>query len=87
MAEVLKTGADLLDRSELKGMAETVRANSLSLSAVDSRVESLDSKVTELISDVSTLQTSIRQDMDSLRESIQEVHTDVKDPIIVKRWF
>ncbi len=87
VAEVLKTGADLLDRSELKGMAETVRANSLSISAVDSRVESLDSKVTELITDVSTLQTSIRQDMKSLKENLQEVHTDVKNPIIVKRWF
>ena len=87
VAEVLKTGADLLDRSELKGMAETVRANSLSISAVDSRVESLDSKVTELITDVSTLQTSIRQDMKSLKENLQEIHTDVKNPIIVKRWF
>ena len=87
VAEVLKTGKDLLDRSELKGMAETVRANSQSISGVDSRVESLDSKVTELISDVSTLQTSIRQDMKSLKENLQEVHTDVKNPIIVKRWF
>ena len=87
VAEVLKTGKDLLDRSELKGMAETVRANSQSISGVDSRVESLDSKVTELISDVSTLQTSIRQDMDGLNEKLENIHTGVKEPIIVKRLF
>jgi len=87
VAEVLKTGADLLDRSELKGMAETVKANSLSISGVDSRVVALDEKVTELGTIVRNLQTSIGQDLESLRGSLQEVHTDVKDPIIVKRWF
>ena len=87
VAEVLKTGADLLDRSELKGMAETVKANSQSISGVDSRVVALDEKVTELGTIVRNLQTSIGQDLESLRGSLQEVHTDVKDPIIVKRWF
>ena len=87
VAEVLKSGADLLDGTELKGIAETAKANSQSISNVDSRVDALDSKVAELIAMVGTLQTSIRQDVDSLKEDLQSVHTDVKNPIIVKRLF
>ena len=86
-AEVLKSGADLLDGTELKGIAETAKANSQSISNVDSRVDALDSKVAELIAMVGTLQTSIRQDVDSLKEDLQSVRTDVKNPIIVKRLF
>ena len=86
-AEVLKSGADLLDGTELKRIAETAKANSQSISNVDSRVDALDSKVAELIAMVGTLQTSIRQDVDSLKEDLQSVHTDVKNPIIVKRLF
>ena len=87
VAEVLKSGADLLDGTELKGVAETVKANSQSISGVDNRVDALDSKVAELITIVGILQTSIRQDMDSLKENLQNVRTDVKTPIIVKRLF
>ena len=87
VAEVLKSGADLLDGTELKGIAETAKANSQSISNVDNRVDALDSKVAELIAMVGTLQTSIRQDVDSLKEDLQSVHTDVKNPIIVKRLF
>ena len=42
VAEVLQSGADLLDGTELKGIAETVKANSQSLSGVDSRIDALD---------------------------------------------
>ena len=87
VVEVLKSGADLLDGTELKGIAETVKANSQSIASVDGRVDGLDSKVTELIAMVGTLQTSIRQDVDSLKEYLQDVHTDVKNPTIVKRFF
>ena len=87
VAEVLKSGADLLDGTELKGIADTVKENSQSISGVDSRVDTLDSKITELITNVGTLQTSIRQDMDSLKEDLQNVHADVRTPIIVKRLF
>ena len=87
VVEVLKSGADLLDGTELKGISEAVRANSESISGVDSRVDSLDSKVSELISMVGTLQASSQQNVDSLHEDIQRIHTDVKKPIIVKRFF
>ncbi len=87
VAEVLKSGADLLDGTELKGITETVKANSESISGVDSRVETLDSKVAELIAMVGTLQTSIRQDVDGLKGDLQDVHADVKAPKIVKRFF
>lgn len=87
VAEVLKSGADLLDGTELKGISEVVRANSVSISGVDSRVDSLDSKVSELISMVGTLQASSQQNVDSLHEDLQSIHTDVKKPIIVKRFF
>ena len=87
VAEVLKSGADLLDGTELKGIAETVKANAQSISGVDNRVDALDSKVAELITIVGILQTSIRQDMDSLKEDLRNVHTDVKNPKIVKRFF
>ena len=87
VAEVLKSGADLLDGTELKGIAETVKANSQSISGVHSRVDALDSKVTELINIVGALQTTMGQDMDSLNGKIEGVHTDVKAPIIMKRFF
>ncbi len=48
VAEVLKSGADLLDGTELKGIGETVRGNAESIAGVASRVDALDSKVTEL---------------------------------------
>ena len=84
---MLKRGADLLDGIELKGIAETVKANSQSISGVHSRADSLDSKVTELIKSVGALQTRMEQDMDSLNGKIEGVHADVKSPIIVKRFF
>ena len=87
VAEVLKRGADLLDGTELKGIAETVKANSQSISGVHSRVDALDSKVAELINIVGALQTTMGQDMDSLNGKIEGVHTDVKAPIIMKRFF
>ena len=48
VAEVLKSGADLLDGTELKGVGETVRANAESISGVAGRVEALHVKVAEL---------------------------------------
>ena len=87
VTEVLQSGAELIDSNELKGMPETVKANSQSISEVDSRVGALDSKVSELIRDVSALQASIRQDVDGLREKLMSIHEDVKEPIIVKRLF
>ena len=87
VAAVLEIGADLLDGTELKGIAETVKTSSQSISGVDSRVEALDAKVTDLISIVGALQTAMGQDMDSLNGKIESVHADVKTPIIVKRLF
>ena len=87
VAEVLQSGADLLDGTELKGIAETVKANSQSLSGVDSRMDALDSKVTELISMVGALQSATEQSTNSLNGRIESVHADVKNPIIVKRLW
>ena len=87
VAEVLKSGAELLDGTELKGIAEAVKSNSESISGVDGRVDALDSKVTELSATVGTLQTLIRQDVDSLKEDLQNVHADVKAPKSVKGLF
>ena len=87
VAEVLQSGADLLDGTELKGIAETVKANSQSISGVDTRVDALDAKVAELISLVGALQARLEQDMKGLDERIESVHADVKNPIIVKRLW
>ena len=84
---MLKSGADLLDGTELKAIAETVEVNSESIAGVDGRVDALDSKIADLIAMVGTLQTLIRQDVDSLKEDLRNVHTDVKNPIVVKRLF
>ncbi len=86
VADVLTIGADLLDGTELKGIAETVKANSQSISGVDSRVDALDTKVTELVSIVGSLQTAMEQDVDGLHRKLDSVHEDVKTPI-VKRLF
>ena len=86
VANVLERGADLIDSNELKGMPEIVKANSRSISGVESRVDTLESKVTELIANVDALQSSLRQDMDSLKEDLHNIHVDVKTPF-VKRLF
>ena len=87
VAEVLQSGADLLDGTELKGIAEAVKANSQSISEVDSRIDALDAKVTELINMAGALQTTVEQSTDSLHGRIESVHVDVKNPIIVKRLW
>ena len=84
--DVLKSGAELIDSNELKGMPEIVRKSTRSISGVDSRVDALESKVTELIANVDALQGSLRQDMDSLKEDLHNIHVDVKTPF-VKRLF
>ena len=87
VAEVLKIGADLLDGTELKGIAESVNANSQSIAAVHQRLDVVDSKVAELIGIVGSLQTTMEQGLDSLNAQIKDVHADVKTPTIVKRLF
>lgn len=118
VAEALKSGADLLDGTELKGIGETVRGNAESIAGVGNRVEALDSKVaelkgieetvrgnaesisavsgrigalnsrlTELVSLVDSLRSTLGQDIDNLNAQLNDVHSDVKTPIIVKRFF
>ena len=87
VVEVLKVGADLLDGTELKGIAESVKAHSQSISGVQSRVDALESKVTELISIADALQNTVESGIKNLSEEIKSVHVDVKTPIIVKRLF
>ena len=87
VVEVLKVGADLLDGTELKGIAESVKAHSQSISGVHSRVDALESKVTELISVAGALQNTVESGIKNLNEEIESVHVDVKTPIIVKLLF
>jgi len=87
VVEVLKVGADLLNGTELKGIAESVKAHSQSISGVQSRVDALESKVTELISIADALQNTVESGIKNLSEEIKSVHVDVKTPIIVKRLF
>ena len=86
VVDVLKVGSDLLDGTELKGIAESVNANSEAISGVDGRVEGLESKVAELIGIVGTLQATIEQDMETLNGKMESVHADVKTPV-VRRLF
>lgn len=80
---------DALDSkvAELKGVGETVRGNAESISGVSGRVDALDSKVAELTGLLDTLQTALGQGIDGLNAQIKDVHADVKNPIIVKRFF
>ena len=87
VAQVLQSGADLLDGTELKGIAETTQANSQSIVGIQTRVDALDAKMAELISMVGTLQTTLEQGTNSLSGRIESVHNDVKNPIIVKRLW
>ncbi len=86
-AEVLRVGTALLDGTELKTIADTVTANSESISGVQGRVDTLESSVTELISLVRALQSTVEQGIQGLKDDIQRVHGDVKSPIVVKRFF
>ena len=87
VAQVLQSGADLLDGTELKGIAETTQANSQSITGIQTRVDALDAKMAELISMVGTLQNTLEQSTNSLSGRIESVHADVKNPIIVKRLW
>lgn len=80
---------DALDSkiTELKGIDETVKGNAESISGVSSRVDALDSKVAELTSLLDVLQTTLRQGIDGLNAQLKDVHADVKNPVIVKRFF
>ena len=86
VVDVLTVGADLLDGTELKAIAETVKENSRAISGIDGRIDALDTKVTELISAVASLQTAMEQDVDGLHGKLETIHEDVKTPI-VKRLF
>ena len=87
VAEVLQSGADLLDGTELKGIADTVKANSQSISSVDGRIDALDAKVAELLDIVGALQAEKGQDMESLTGKLDRIHADVLTPIVVKRLW
>ena len=73
--------------TELKGIEETVRGNAESISAVSGRIGALDSRLTELVSLVDSLRSTLGQDIDNLNAQLDDVHADVKAPIIVKRFF
>ena len=86
-AKVLEAGAELIYATELKEIAETVKANSQSIMGVNERVKALDSKLAEVVGSIGTLQDGMEQNYRALNERLDAVHTDVKEPIIVKRWF
>ena len=87
VAEVLQGGANLLDGTELKGIAATTQANSQSIAGVQTRADALDAKLDELISMVGALHTAVEQGTNSLGDRIERVQSDVKNPIIVKRLW
>ena len=87
VAAVLQSGADLIDGTELKGIAETVKANSQSIATVDGRIDALDAKATELLDFVGALKAALGQDMESLTGKLDRVHADVLTPTIVKRLW
>lgn len=80
VAEVLRSGAELLDGSELREIAKGTEANTQSIAEVDSRL-------TELTATVGALEASIGKEIEGLRKYLQDVHADVKNPVIVKRLF
>ena len=77
MADVLN-GADLLDETELRGIAESVRENSQSLSAFHGRVDGLESKLTEVNGIGANLQATVKQGIDSATHEIRTVQGELK---------
>lgn len=86
-SKVLEAGAELIYATELKEIAETVNANSQSITGVDERVNALESRLVEVADSLATLQARTEQGYSALNERLDAVHTDVKEPIIVKRLF
>ena len=72
VAEVLKLGSDLLDGTELKGIAESIMANSRAISAVDGRMEALESSVAESIMANSQAISAVDGRMEALESSVAE---------------
>ena len=86
-AKVLEAGAELIYATELKEIAETAKANAQLIMGVNERVDALDSKLVEVVGSIATLQSSMEQNYRASNERLDAVHTDVKEPIIIKRWF
>ena len=72
---------------ELQGVAKAVRANSQSIADVGNHVAILDARVSDLTNLITTLVTGVEERIGNLDEKIERVHADVKEPIIVKRFF
>ena len=73
VAEVLKVGADLLDGTEMRGIAESVKENSESLSGVHGRVDALESQLAELRAIAADSRATMKQGMDSMVEQVRVV--------------
>ena len=87
VADVLRRGTDLINGTELREIKESLHSNAQSISSVNNRINALDSKLGELIASVAALQTSANENAEAMKQNLQNVHTDVKNPIIVKRFF
>ena len=74
VAEVLKVGADLLDGTEMRGIAESVKGNSESLSGVHGRLDALESQLAELRAIAADSRATMQQGMDSMVEQVRVVH-------------
>ena len=72
---------------EAKGIPEAVRANSQSIDNIDKRLTSLDARISEVANMLASLKTTVEDRFDSLDRDITNIRADVKEPIIIKRFF
>ena len=72
---------------EAKGIPEAVRANSQSIDNVGKRLTSLDARMSEVANMLASLKTTVEDRFDSLDRDITNIRADVKEPIIIKRFF
>ena len=63
----------MLDGTEVRGIAESVKGNSESLSGVHGRVDAVESQLAELRAIATDLQATTKQGMDSMVEQVRVV--------------
>ncbi len=79
VVEVLKAGADLLDGTELRGIAESVKSNSESLSGVNARVDGLEASLDRLNGMVGEFRAAVEERMVDVAGDIRGLRQELRE--------
>jgi len=94
VVEILKNASDILDGTELKTISGSVDEVSKKINSIEERnaasdttIKNLTSKVEQIASTLASLEEYTATSSGAFMKKIEEMHQDVKNPIIVKKFF